>query len=206
MDDRRLLVVDDDVEHGQAVVRLLNAEGHRAEMVSDPQQLISDYSPDQVSCILSDVRMPKMSGFELATALRTKDPAVAIIFMTGWPKAADAVDAIRQFEAIDYLSKPIDRDRLVQALNEALTWSANRREVEKRLTPLTPRERQVFDLLVQGHTNKSVAAELGLSPKTVEDHRAAVMSKTLSGNMTNLMRLSRALQGKAALAAMSHAN
>jgi len=204
--DNRVYIIDDDVDHAQALARLLCDEGYSSEIFSDPREFLSSYVPSGACCVLSDVKMPQMNGFELVTDLRALDPSAAIILMTGWPRAADAVDAVRQFEAIDYLSKPIDRDRLLPALDEALQWSANHREAESRLNALTPRERQVFELLVQGHTNKSVAAALGLSPKTVEDHRAAVMSKTLSGSVANLVRLSRALQGKTPSPEPSRAN
>ncbi len=192
----QIYIVDDDIEHGRAVARLLGDEGHAAELFHDPRRFLDDYVPNGACCVLTDVKMPQMDGFELVSGLKARDSAAAVILMTGWPRASDAVDAVRQFEALDYLSKPIDRDRLVTAIEEGLRWSAGRRAAEARLNALTRRERQVFDLLVQGHTNKSIAAELGLSPKTVEDHRAAVMSKTHSGSVASLVKLARGLQAK----------
>ena len=182
----RIYIVDDDVEHGRAVARLLGDEGHPSALFHDPRKFLDDYVPNGACCVLTDVKMPQMGGFELVSGLRARDSAAAVILMTGWPRASDAVDAIRQFEAIDYLSKPIDRDRLVTALEEALQWSASRREAEDRLNALTRRERQVFDLLVQGHTNKSIASELGLSPKTVEYHLRKVYTKLGIGSRVEL--------------------
>ena len=132
-----------------------------------------------------------MDGFAFAEQMRARDPAMAIIFMTAWPTTANAVDAVRRYGGLDYLEKPLDEERLLHAVNEAARWSQARRYALERLAPLTPREREVLACLAQGLSNKMVAGELGLSPKTVEDHRAAIIAKTGATSAAALIALIR---------------
>jgi FixJ family two-component response regulator len=188
-------VVDDDHDLGASVARLLCRHGFAAEPFLDPAPLLAVYA-DVVPtcpahCIVTDVMMGDIDGFAFADRVRLIDPGVAIIFMTAWPTTANAVDSVRRYGGLDYLEKPIDEDRLVRAVTEGVSWSIRRRSALGRTARLTVRERQVFDLLVEGHPNKVVADRLGLSPKTVEDHRAAVLAKTGASGLAGLIALSR---------------
>ena len=142
-------------------------------------------------CVVTDVMMGDTDGFALAQELRTLDQSAAIIFMTAWPTTANAVDAVRHYGGLDYLEKPIDEDRLLSAVAEGVAWSKRRRTALARIAPLTPRERDVLNHLAQGMSNKMVAGQLGLSPKTIEDHRASIVAKTGIANAAGLIALMR---------------
>lgn len=182
-------VVDDDGDLGASVARLLRRHGHAAEPFLDPAPLLDIYADAPAECIVTDVMMGDLDGFGFADRLRAIDPATAIVFMTAWPTTANAVDSIRRYGGLDYLEKPIDEDRLIAAVVEGVAWSRRRRTNLARTASLSPRERTVFDLLVRGHPNKVIAAELGLSPKTIEDHRAAIMAKTGASGLAQLIAL-----------------
>jgi FixJ family two-component response regulator len=184
-------VVDDDRDLGAAVARLLSRHGHAAEPFLDPTLLLSVYAEAPAHCIVTDIMMGDLDGFGFADSVRTIDPAVAIVFMTAWPTTANAVDSVRRYGGLDYLEKPLDEARLLAAVEEGVAWSRRQREVRARTAGLSARERQVFDLLVQGHSNKAVAALLALSPKTVEDHRAAIVAKTGTNGLAQLIALAR---------------
>lgn len=184
----RVYVVDDDADFAAALVRLLRREGYEAQPFLDPLLMLECYADAPAACVLTDMMMGEMDGFQLAERIRTLDPTTAIVFMTAWPTTADAVDAVRS-GGFDYLDKPVDEVRLLAAIAEGVAWSERRRCFLARLSAMTRRERDVFDLLVRGMSNKAVAAELGISPKTVEDHRAAIMAKTGTTNLAQLIRL-----------------
>lgn len=188
-DNPAVYVVDDDGDLGASVARLLTRHGYAAEPFSDPAPLLEIYAQSPAHCIVTDIMMGDIDGFGFADQLRRIDPAVAIVFMTAWPTTANAVDSVRRYGGLDYLEKPLDEDRLLAAVGEGVAWSRARRAALARTAHLTPRERQVFELLVQGHPNKVVADRLGLSPKTVEDHRAAVLAKTGTNGLAQLIAL-----------------
>lgn len=190
MSDAVVYVVDDDADLGASVARLLSRHGFPAEPFLDPAPLLAIYAQAPAHCIVTDVMMGDLDGFAFADRLREVDPHAAILFMTAWPTTANAVDSVRRYGGLDYLEKPIDEDRLLAAVAEGVAWSRRRRATAARTASLTPRERQVFDLLVEGHPNKVVADRLGLSPKTVEDHRAAVLAKTGVNGLAQLIALS----------------
>jgi FixJ family two-component response regulator len=186
-----IYVVDDDGDLGAAVARLLRRQGFSVEPFVDPASLLSVYHHAPASCVITDIMMAEMDGFAFAERLREIDPAAAIIFMTAWPTTANAVDAVRRYGGLDYLEKPIDEERLLAAIAEGVAWNRRRSAAIARLQRITPRERDVFDLLVRGLSNKAVAAELDISPKTVEDHRAAIMAKTGATNLAHLVELAK---------------
>lgn len=191
MIEHLVYVVDDDRDLGASVARLLRRHGFAAEPFLDPAALLTVYANAPAHCIVTDVMMGDLDGFAFADRLRAIDPAAAIVFMTAWPTTANAVDSVRRYGGLDYLEKPIDEDRLIAAVTEGIAWSSARRTAAARLAALTPRERQVLELLAQGHPNKVVADRLGLSPKTVEDHRASVLAKTGANGLAQLIALTR---------------
>jgi two-component system response regulator FixJ len=144
------------------------------------------------ACIVSDIRMPEMSGIELHEELRRRECSIPLIFITGHGDVPLAVDAMRR-GAIDFIEKPFNEETLVHAINRALDVStetpARSVDASKRIAQLTPRERQVMELVVAGKLNKVVADELGISIKTVELHRANMMTKLGVRNLPDLVRL-----------------
>ncbi|WP_454887429.1 response regulator transcription factor [Sphingomonas oryzagri] len=191
MPDARSLVyvVDDDHDLAASLARLLIREGYAAEPFTDPEPLLGAYGTDPASCVVTDVMMGDMDGFAFADGLRAIDPAASIIFMTAWPTTANAVDAIRRYGGLDYLEKPIDRERLLRAVAEGVAWSRRRRDQLGRTGRLSSREREVFALLVRGLSTKAIAHELGLSPKTIEDHRSQISIKTGANGLAQLIAL-----------------
>lgn len=109
--------------------------------------------------------------------------------MTAWPSTSSAVDAVRRFGGLDYLEKPVDEPRLLAAVAEGLEWSSKRRRAQELTAALTPREFDVFRLLVRGYSSKGVARELNISPRTVEDHRSQIISKTGARTLPELIDL-----------------
>jgi FixJ family two-component response regulator len=182
-------VVDDDCDLGASLARLLNRSGFAAEPFVDPAQLLAAYTAAPAACILTDVMMGDLDGFAFADRLREIDPATSIIFMTAWPTVSSAVDAVRRYGGLDYLEKPVDEHRLLTAVGEGVAWSRRRRAQLERTARLTPREQDVFALLVRGLSSKAIAAELSLSPKTVEDHRAQIAAKTGTSGLAQLIEL-----------------
>lgn len=182
-------VVDDDADLGAAIARLLQRHGFAAEAFLDPALLLQFYADAPAACIVTDIMMGDIDGFDFADRVRTIEPAVAVVFMTAWPTTANAVDSVRRYGGLDYLEKPIDEDRLIAAVTEGVEWALHRRGALSRTQSLTRREREVFELMVKGHSNKSVAALLDLSPKTVEDHRAAVLTKTGAKSLAQLIAI-----------------
>jgi FixJ family two-component response regulator len=182
-------VVDDDPDFGGSVARMLRRSGFAAEPFISPEQLLGAYGAGPPSCIVTDIMMGEMDGFAFADRLREIDPSVAIIFMTAWPTTANAVDSIRRYGGLDYLEKPIDDQRLLNAVREGVTWNSKRRAQLARTARLTPRERDVFALVVKGLSTKAIAAELELSPRTIDDHRNQISLKTGASNLAQLIAL-----------------
>jgi len=146
---------------------------------------MSDNALSQLVAVLDD------DADLAADALRAKDPAVALVFMTAWPTTAHAVDAVRRHGGLDYLETPIDEARLIAAVAEGLAWSARERRKAAVVALLTRREREVLGLMVQGYTNKEMGPMLGISDRTVEDDRAAIIAKTRTSGIAQLIALSR---------------
>jgi len=184
-----VLVVDDDGDLAASLVRLLGRTGFTARAFTDPEAVLATADLAAPCCILSDVMMGRLNGFDFARAMRARLPEAAFIFMTAWPRTRDAVMAIRDLDGIDYLEKPLDQDALTGAIRSGLAWSARHHALALRLAPLSARERQILLLLGRGHTNKAIALELDLSVRTVEDHRAAIMRKTGSNGLAQLIAL-----------------
>lgn len=184
-------VLDDDADLAATVARLLGRNGLAARAFVAPQDLLAALPACTFGCVISDIQMGEMDGFAFADALRMRDAAVALVFMTAWPTTTHAVDAVRRHGGLDYLEKPIDEARLLAAVREGLAWSARERRIAALTDQFTRRERQVFDLLIRGHSNKEIAERLTISARTVEDHRAAIVAKSRTNGLAQLVALSR---------------
>jgi len=184
-------VLDDDADLGATIARLLVRHGVAASPFVAPQDVLATLPASRFACVVSDIQMGEMDGFAFADALRARDPAVALVFMTAWPTTSHAVDAVRWHSGLDYLEKPIDEARLIAAVNDGLAWSARQRRIASVTASFTRRERDVFELLVRGHSNEEIGDRLAISARTVEDHRAAIVGKTRTNGLAQLIALSR---------------
>lgn len=186
--DSLVYVVDDDVSVRDALSWLLRSRRHLHECYASAEAFwgcIADHAPQQASCVLLDVRMPGMSGlalFERMLALPWRH-ALPVIFLTGHADVPTAVDAVKR-GAFDFCEKPFSDNALVDRIEEALTQSQEalsqwqgRQQIDRRISELTERERDVMNLVIQGLPNKVIADQLQISVRTVEVHRARVFDK-----------------------------
>jgi len=176
-------IVDDDVSFRTAVARLLQASGYEVALYESARQLLEKPLDLEPGCLLLDVRMPGLSGPELQARLANRENTLPIIFLTGHGDIRMSVRAIKA-GAEDFLSKPVSRKTLIEAIQRALVRQEEARERNLRLgslralvATLTPRESEVFALIVRGKLNKQIAHELGTSERTIKAHRHAVMQK-----------------------------
>ena len=188
-------VVDDDESLRISLVELLQAAGFEARGYASPGEFLLDPLPDRPGCVLLDMRLPGPSGLDLQAALRRRDVALPIIFLTGHADVATSVKAMKA-GAVDFLEKPVGRDLLIDALDRALARDDaqrvardNEHRRSTRLAVLTPRERAVFDRVVAGKLNKQIADELALSLRTVKAYRAQLMEKLGVTSAAELGRL-----------------
>lgn len=188
-------IVDDDNSFRRAVGRLLQAEGFTVrEYTSAGEFLIS--SPESHSgCVLLDIRMPGPSGLELQDALRQRGIHLPIIFLSGHGDIPISVRAMKA-GAMDFLTKPVKRPVLLNAVRAAVDLGVKGREYrdqrrawQDRYATLTPRERQVFELVVVGRLNKQIASDLGTSQRTVKAHRSQVMRKMQVQSVAELVHI-----------------
>jgi FixJ family two-component response regulator len=180
----KIYLVDDDASFRTAIQRRLQKEGYQVETFSSTQQLL-DRRPDKAEpgCILLDVRLPDLSGPELQRRLNELGFTLPIVFISGHADISTTVQALKA-GADDFLTKPIQSDELVGAIERALARYEDTRGLMRaldghhiRLAGLTPRERQVFDLVVQGKINKQIAHQLGTAERTIKAHRQRLMEK-----------------------------
>ena len=188
-------IVDDDAAMRNALSLLLVTESLPVRTYASAEEFLRSVQPTSRGCLLLDVRMPGMSGLELQQVLKEKQIAMPIIIMTGYADVPTAVQAMKA-GAFDFIEKPFDNDRLLQRVHACLQVSEQvqteqnmQQEGEEKIRRLTQRERQVMDLLVQGHQNRVIAAKLGISPRTVEIHRARVMEKLEAHSLSDIVRL-----------------
>lgn len=190
-----VFIVDDDAAVRRSLTTLLQASGYRAEAFGSAAAFLASYTPDRPGCVVVDLRMPHVNGFSLQSRIHKRGLEIPIIFLSAHGDVPAAVHAMRS-GALAFIEKSADSDELLDRVAEALARDAlHRAEAERRqgeaarLAALTPREREVMALMVEGRTNKEIAHALGISIKTVEIHRARVMQKTGAGSLPELVRL-----------------
>ena len=188
-------VVDDDPVAREALRLLAQSAGFRVRSFASGQEFLEAGIPDQPGCLVLDVRLHDDTGLELQEQLAAAGVNLPVIIVTGHGDIPFTVQAMRR-GALDVIEKPYDEKRLLDRIRQALTLSerareerSRRMEIAARLASLTPRERQVLDLVVAGWPNKRIAADLGITMKTVEAHRAHMMDKMKAGSLAELVRL-----------------
>lgn len=193
--DATVFVVDDDPDIRDALQALIESVGLKASTFSGAQHFLDRYDPDTPGCVILDIRMPGMSGLDLQHDLAKRGIHIPVIIITGHAEVPVAVQALK-CGAFDFIEKPFSPQLLLDRIRRAVEVdsqqrqaSAERAEIMARMAELTPRERQVMDLVIAGKANKVIAAELGLSPKTVEVHRAQVMRKMRVDSLAELVRV-----------------
>jgi len=178
-----VFLLDDDESVVKALARLLQGEGFTTRSCTSATDYLANHASETTGCLIADVRMPEMDGLELQRALRARGNDRPIIFITGQGDIPTTVQAMKA-GAVTFLAKPVQRVDLLAAVNEALARDAVNRvhereqqDLRRRLTSLTPRERQVLDLVASGMLNKQIAAQLGAAEKTIKVHRSRIMEK-----------------------------
>jgi FixJ family two-component response regulator len=190
-----VIVVDDDDAVRNSLRLLLKSAGIHAEVAESAREYLGRFDANQGGCLLLDVRMPGMSGLELQQELNMRGATIPVIFITGNGDIPMAVEAM-QHGAFDFLQKPFRDQDLLDRVQRALARDTENRSrlrhtdrIRERLASLSPREREVLELVTQGKANKMVASDLGVSQRTVEIHRAHVMQKMEASSLAELVRM-----------------
>jgi two-component system response regulator FixJ len=197
-DNRIVHIVDDDDAVRQSLAFLLGSAGLAVRLYDSATSFLASLPNVRKGCLVTDVRMPEMTGIELLRTLKAKGCAIPAIVITGHGDIALAVEAMKA-GAVDFIEKPFDEEGILRAVEAALERGAggegrDAAAVAARLASLSERERQVLEGLVAGHPNKTIAYDLGISPRTVEVYRANLMTKMEAGSLSDVIRM--AIVGK----------
>ena len=187
-------VIDDDQAMRDSLDFLLESAGLKAPLFESAVSFLEALPELGPGCVVSDVRMPNLDGLELLKRLRETNKALPIIIMTGHGDIPLAVEAMK-LGAIDFIEKPFEDERLIGTITAALGGAAQRQkgdavaaDIASRIASLSPRERQVLDGLVAGLSNKLIARDYDISPRTIEVYRANVMTKMQASSISELVR------------------
>jgi FixJ family two-component response regulator len=190
-----VFLVDDDPAVLKSLTRVMRSADHEVAVFASAEDFLAGNHLSQPGCLILDVEMPGLTGVELQRALAARHSALPIIFLTGHGDIDMGVRAMK-LGAVDFLTKPVDGDVLLEAVRDAIERSrvivaarAAMDEVQRLLATLTPREREILPLVVSGQLNKQVAARLGTVEKTIKVHRAHVMAKLKVRTLAELVHL-----------------
>jgi two-component system, LuxR family, response regulator FixJ len=196
MSDRgKVYVIDDDEAMRDSLDFLLSSADFHVTLFESAHHFLDALSSIDFGCVVSDVRMPGIDGIELLKRLKASRSAFPVLIMTGHGDVPLAVEAMK-LGAADFLEKPFEDDRLIGMIDAALRQAesgarseAATLDIGARIATLSPRERQVMDGLIAGLSNKLIAREYDISPRTIEVYRANVMTKMQAGSLSELVRL-----------------
>ena len=187
-------VIDDQESVRAALGEMLSVFGFRVETFASADQFLKDAELSRPACIVADVRMPGMDGIELVRELARRNVRLPVVLISGHADVPMAVAAIKA-GAEDFIEKPVDDTQLVAAINRGLarvfeerTRQSSAEALASRFAHLTPRQVEIFDLVVQGYTSQAIAAKLGISVRTVESYRAEIMDKMQAESVAVLVR------------------
>jgi two-component system, LuxR family, response regulator FixJ len=190
-----VFIVDDDQEVREAIELLMVSVGLAAQTYESAQDFLERFDPERPGCLVLDIRMKGMSGLELQERLACEPVHPPIVIITGHGDVPMAVRAVKA-GAVDFIEKPFNAQVMLDAVHKAIEQDAQRRgrashlaDIQSRLERLTPREREIMDMVVAGKRNKVIAIDLGISQSTVEAHRAKVMEKMQARSLSDLMRM-----------------
>jgi FixJ family two-component response regulator len=192
---QKVFVVDDDEGVRDGLSLLLTTVGLPCELFESACDFLDAYDEQKSGCLVLDIRMPRMTGLDLQAKLIAMDSRLPIIFITGHGDIPMAVEAMRR-GAVDFIRKPFREHDLLERINEALAvddtvrkQATDRKAIEEKLAALSEREREVFERVADGEMNKVIAANLGISERTVEVHRGQVMKKLGVKTLAQLVRI-----------------
>jgi two-component system, LuxR family, response regulator FixJ len=195
VNDRVVYLVDDDEAIRRSAGFMLKTSGYKVSTYASGAELLKDSRDLEPGCILLDVRMPEMDGLQVQQALKDRGIGFPVIIMTGHGDVGVAVQAMKA-GAVDFIEKPFEKAVLISAMDEGFSRlehagrsKARSEEAQVRLQALTPRERDVLEGLVRGHPNKTIAYDLDISPRTVEIHRANLMTKLGVASLSEALRI-----------------
>ena len=192
---RCICIVDDDAQVRRFLLEVLASVGLAAEEYSSGEDFMRRWRPGHTDCVLLDIRMPRITGPEVHDWLRQRNPEILVIFLSGYADVPTAVRAMR-LGAFDFLEKPFNVQHLIERINAALHLADERKAAAPSAAvpaagdwqkSLTPREQEILTAIVTGKRNKVIAADLGISERTVETHRAHIMAKSGAGNVIELV-------------------
>lgn len=190
-----VFIVDDDIAMRESLEFLLGSVSVPVRTFASAKDFLSTYREGERGCLLLDVRMPGLGGLDLQEILQQRGDPLPVIIMTGHADVPMAVRAMRA-GALDFIEKPFDEDALLRRVRQALATEVRvegeddgSSQTREKYETLTPREREVMGLVLEGLLNKQAAAKLGISPKTVEQHRARVMEKMQAEHLAELVRM-----------------
>jgi len=193
--DSAVHIIDDDDAVRDSLAFLLTTAGIPAETHESATAFFDRHAKAEVSCIVTDIRMPEISGLDLLRRVKEINPGLPVIVLTGHGDVPLAVEAMK-LGAADFIEKPFDDEALLAAIEGALDRNRQREreearvvELRNRLSSLSAREHEVLNGLVAGKPNKTIAYDLGISPRTVEVYRANVMTKMQAATLSELVRM-----------------
>jgi two-component system, LuxR family, response regulator FixJ len=194
-EDGTVFLIDDDPGVRDALTLLLSLKDISTQPFANADSFLESYTPERVGCVLTDLRMPGMTGLELQAALRERHIELPVVVLTAHGDVATARAALKN-GAFDFLEKPVDDAMLLDVLHNALRVDRERRSAavqrstsDERRERLTRREREILKLLTAGHSNRAIATQLGISPRTVEVHKARIMEKLECHSLAELIRI-----------------
>lgn len=193
--DAIVYIVDDDAAVRDSMEALLSTADMKVQSFASGQDFLEGWSPAQSGCLVLDIRMPGMSGIDLLELLIMRGISIPVVMMTAHGDVKIAVKAMK-LGAVDFIEKPFNDNVMIESIWDALKKEEHERNSEfqlndflEKVAQLTEREREVFDHLVQGESNKIIASKLNISPRTVEIHRARVMEKLEVKNQAKLVKM-----------------
>jgi two-component system, LuxR family, response regulator FixJ len=194
MSDATVFLIDDDPAVRDSLSLVLSLKGMRTQLFASAEAFLETYRPERRGCVLTDLQMPEMNGLELQQSLRARSWTLPVVVLTAHGDVQTTRLAMKS-GAFDFLEKPVDHEVLLDVLKNAIREDALRNDahsaedaVRSRLARLTPREREVLNFLVEGLSQREIAARLEISPRTVEVYKARMMEKLQCRSLAELIR------------------